>query len=288
VGSLSVGTAAAVTGDLSVDGTASVESVSVTADATVTGALSVGTSAIVGGALAVGTDQTVGGWQTVGGGQDVAESVTVGGQVAVGSWLNVAGSAQVDGGTTVGSWLQVGGVNSADGALYLRDAQGSVGLLAQSTGAAGRVWARNAAGQDAVMVDGSTALVWSGGPGNWRVLGGSPARYSSYVWLYGSNTSTQIAPIDLGFAREVFAYVAVTGCDPLDPVDRWDAFALDVFAIDGTMTAPWWWGGDHWGGQGDVENVRAQSYRGTARTVTFRARSKALAPVIGIGVVFYD
>ena len=264
----------------------------------------------VAGAAALDTDLTVGGATALGGplqingGATLDEELTVGGTATVLGPLNVSSAATLDGWLTVragasvsgsleasgvaaGAWATVGGPRG-NGALFVRDASGNSGLQLQSSGRAGTGWFRNANGQDSVVFEGTNGLVWVNGPTNWRRLGGNPTRYVHSVWLFAPSRNVHVADVDLGSPREVFAYVAMTGCDPLDPFEQSDAFALDVFRVDGNLTATWVSGGAHWGPPGDAENVRAQSYRGTAQRITFRARSKESASLIGLGVVFFE
>lgn len=120
-----------------------------------------------------------------------------------------------------------------------------------------------------------------------RILGGNPARYVRTVWLFADD-NTDTKEVDLGTVRNFYAFVAMTGCDPRHNFDRGDAFALDIFKIDGNKTSPWISGGDHWGVLDSDTNVFAQHYIGTGRKILFRARSVQDATVHGIGVVFYE
>jgi hypothetical protein len=217
----------------------------------------------------------------------------VGASTSVGTWLNVTDSA------SVGSWLVVGGgawvgstlslgTGQQSGSLFVRGPGEVPRVLAWADGDAGVATIRRPDGQDSIFLEGRTGFVYSRSGGDWRIVGGNPARSVHSVWLFAGSGGTDVAQVDLGSTRQVFACVAMTGSDPLDPVDRLDAFAVDVFLVDGNPTASFVHGGDHWGAQGAVENVRAQSWWGRARTIQFRARSRQNASVMGLGLVFFE
>lgn len=55
------------------------------------------------------------------------------------------------------------------------------------------------------------------------------------------------ATIDLGRARPFLAWGSVSMVDSLADLDRDNAFAFDIFTVDGNRTAGRVSGGDHWG-----------------------------------------
>lgn len=129
----------------------------------------------------------------------------------------------------------------------------------------------------------ATGNVSSGG----KILGANPSRQTIYRWL-GADSGTDTQTIDLGTSRRFTAFVAIAGMNPRHDFDRGDCFAVDIYSVDGESTGNWRWGGDHLGPFGDYNNVRALSYSGTGRSITFRARSFQDAEVWAIGVVIYE
>ena len=61
------------------------------------------------------------------------------------------------------------------------------------------------------------------------------------------------ATIDLGRRRPFLAWGSVSMVDPLTDFDRDNAYAFDIFTVDGNLTASRVFGGDHWGPQGSGE-----------------------------------
>jgi len=107
------------------------------------------------------------------------------------------------------------------------------------------------------------------------------------VWLF-SYDNTDTSEVNLGSPKNFYAFVVMTGCDPNHNFDQGDAFALDIFKVDGNKTSPWLSGGEHWGEYGSDNNVYAQSYSGFGQWILFRARSVQDAYLHGIGIVFYE
>jgi hypothetical protein len=115
-----------------------------------------------------------------------------------------------------------------------------------------------------------------------RILGGNPARYVTYRFLFADN-GTDTEEVNLGSARNFTAFVSIIGMDPRHDFDRGDAFAVDV-----NMT-PWYFrDGDHFGPANSSTNIRAPFYTGNGQRIIFRARSFQDASVLAIGVVFYE
>jgi hypothetical protein len=156
-------------------------------------------------------------------------------------------------------------------------------LLLGAQGNAGDIFVRNSAGQNLARVEGQTGRFISNG----HILGANPARNAWYRWIWADD-GTQTADVDLGSSRPFTAFVAMIGCDPRHDFDRGDAFALDVYQVDGVTTASFIHGGDHFGSQGSSSNIRAPVHRGVGRNIRFRARSWQNASVFGIGVVFAE
>ena len=63
------------------------------------------------------------------------------------------------------------------------------------------------------------------------------------------------ATIDLGRRRPFLAWGSVSMVDPLTDFDRDNAYAFDIFIVDGTLTASRGTGGEHWGPPGSGNNV---------------------------------
>jgi hypothetical protein len=156
-------------------------------------------------------------------------------------------------------------------------------LLLGAQGNAGDIFVRNSAGQNLARVEGQTGRFISNG----HILGANPARNAWYRWIWADD-GTQTADVDLGSSRPFTAFVAMIGCDPRHNFDHGDAFALDVYQVDGVTTSSFFHGGAHFGSEGSSSNIRAPVHRGVGRNIRFRARSWQNASVIGIGVVFAE
>jgi hypothetical protein len=70
------------------------------------------------------------------------------------------------------------------------------------------------------------------------------------------------ATIDLGRRRPFLAWGSVSMVDPLADFDRDNAYAFDIFTVDGTQTASRVTGGEHWGPPGSGNNVFDGAVRG--------------------------
>ncbi len=61
--------------------------------------------------------------------------------------------------------------------------------------------------------------------------------------------------LDLGRTRQFLAFGSVTMVDSLTDFDRDNAYAFDIFRVDGAQTSSQVFGGDHWGPAGSGNNV---------------------------------
>lgn len=95
------------------------------------------------------------------------------------------------------------------------------------------------------------------------------------------------ATVDLGARRRFLAWGSVTMVDPLTDFDRDNAVALDIFTVDGALTANRVFGGDHWGPEGSGDNVFDGAVVGFGRRVNFWLRSLHSADLdsFGVGIV---
>jgi hypothetical protein len=95
------------------------------------------------------------------------------------------------------------------------------------------------------------------------------------------------ATIDLGHARPFFAWGSVTMVDSLNDFDRDNAYAFDIFTIDGVRTSPRVTGGEHWGTPGSGSNVFEGAVSGFGRFVNLWLRSihSDDLDTFGVGIV---
>lgn len=95
------------------------------------------------------------------------------------------------------------------------------------------------------------------------------------------------ATIDLGRRRPFLAWGSVTMVDSLADFDRDNAYAFDIFTIDGSKTSWRVSGGDHWGPANGGNNVYEGAVSGTGRFVNFWLRSihSDDLDTFGVGVV---
>ena len=192
------------------------------------------------------------------------------------------------------------GTQGNAGDLQIRNSQNRIVMslngsdAAMSLGASGQdgdLFIRNNAGQTTARIDGQTGAITANGfiRSNNSILGANPTRnvHTRVLWARNS-PRTVTSLVDLGSSRRFIAYTAIVFMDPLANFDRGDAFALDVFMVDGNMTRTVLQGGDHLGPPGSRDNLRSPVHVGTGRRITFRARTFQNAEVVGIGVVFYE
>jgi hypothetical protein len=81
------------------------------------------------------------------------------------------------------------------------------------------------------------------------------------------------ATLDLGRARPFLAWGSVSMVDSLTDFDRDNAYAFDIFAVDGALTSARVSGGEHWGPPGSGNNVFDGAVRGFGRRVNFWLRT---------------
>ncbi len=80
---------------------------------------------------------------------------------------------------------------------------------------------------------------------------------------------------------------SVTMVDSLNDFDRDNAYAFDVFTVDGVKTASRVHGGAHWGPSGSGDNVYEGAVRGVGRFVNIWLRSIHAEDLdtFGVGIV---
>jgi hypothetical protein len=95
------------------------------------------------------------------------------------------------------------------------------------------------------------------------------------------------ATIDLGRARPFLAWGSVTMIDSLADFDRDNAYAFDIFTVDGVRTTSRVHGGAHWGSPGSGSNVFEGAVRGSGRFVNMWLRSIHTDDLdtFGVGIV---
>jgi hypothetical protein len=93
--------------------------------------------------------------------------------------------------------------------------------------------------------------------------------------------------IDLGRARPFIAWGSVTMVDSLNDFDRDNAYAFDIFTVDGVRTASRVSGGEHWGPPGSGSNVFEGAVSGFGRFVNVWLRSIHTDDLdtFGVGIV---
>ena len=90
------------------------------------------------------------------------------------------------------------------------------------------------------------------------------------LWGLKSAGGTGTRMVDLGRQRRLLAWGQVTMADPLNDFDRDNAYAVEVFDVDGVRPGPLISGGRHWGSPNAPSNVHNGAWVGTARRITFR------------------
>ena len=93
--------------------------------------------------------------------------------------------------------------------------------------------------------------------------------------------------VDLGERRRFVAFGSATMVDSLANFDRDNAYAFDIFTIDGIRTVPQVSGGEHWGPAGSGSNVFEGAVVGTGRRIDFWLRTihSQDLDTFGVGVV---
>ena len=104
------------------------------------------------------------------------------------------------------------------------------------------------------------------------------------VWALRSGGGCGTVQVDLGATRRVLAWGQMTMLDSLADANRDNAWAIEVFDVDGDRPGGFIFGGDHWGSSEAPCNVYSGAYVGRARRVTFRASSIHTADLDAFGV----
>jgi hypothetical protein len=88
-----------------------------------------------------------------------------------------------------------------------------------------------------------------------------------------NNGGSASATVDLGSRRRFLAWGSVTMVDSLADFDRDNAYAFDIFTIDGVRTPAVVTGGAHWGPPGSGSNVFQGAVVGTGRRINMWLRT---------------
>lgn len=110
--------------------------------------------------------------------------------------------------------------------------------------------------------------------------------YRVNVWS-GVNGVGETATINLGSAKQFYAWCQINMIDSLIDFDRDNAVAIDIYQVDGVRTGWRVSGGDHFGPSNTSQNVHEGAKSGYGQRITFRIRamhSSDLA-VFGTGIV---
>jgi hypothetical protein len=90
------------------------------------------------------------------------------------------------------------------------------------------------------------------------------------LWALESTGGSDVVTVDLRRAVSLLAWGQVTMIDSRSDFDRDNAWAVEVFMVDGDRPGPYIFGGRHWGSDGAPSNVYTGAWAGRAQTVTFR------------------
>jgi hypothetical protein len=90
------------------------------------------------------------------------------------------------------------------------------------------------------------------------------------LWGLESTGGSDVVTVDLGRTVSLLAWGQVTMTDSRSDFDRDNAWAVEVFMVDGDRPGPYVFGGRHWGSDGAPSNVYTGAWTGRARRVTFR------------------
>ena len=90
------------------------------------------------------------------------------------------------------------------------------------------------------------------------------------IWALKSTGGTGTVTIDLGREVRLLAWGQATMADSLNDLDRDNAYAVEVYEVDGERRSPYIWGGAHWGSDGAPSNIYSGAWTGRAQRVTFR------------------
>ena len=103
----------------------------------------------------------------------------------------------------------------------------------------------------------------------------------------GVSGVSETATINLGSAKQFYAWCQINLIDSLADFDRDNAVAIEIYQVDGVRTAWRVSGGDHFGAANTTQNVHEGALAGFGQRITFRIRalhSEDLA-VYGSGIV---
>jgi hypothetical protein len=104
------------------------------------------------------------------------------------------------------------------------------------------------------------------------------------VWALKNGGGSGTVQVDLGSTRRVLAWGQMTMVDSLADADRDNAWAVEVFDVDGDRPGGFVFGGDHWGSSEAPCNVYSGAFTGRARRITFRASAIHTADLDAFGV----
>lgn len=90
------------------------------------------------------------------------------------------------------------------------------------------------------------------------------------LWALESTGGCDVVTVDLRRTVSLLAWGHVSMIDSRSDLDRDNAWAVEVFMVDGDRPGPYVFGGAHWGSDGAPSNVYTGAWAGRARTITFR------------------
>jgi len=107
------------------------------------------------------------------------------------------------------------------------------------------------------------------------------------LWGLKNSGGTGTVTVDLGRPRRILAWGQITMADSLNDLDRDNAYAVEVFDVDGDRPAGFVSGGAHWGSVEAPSNVYSGAFVGRGQRVTFRisALHTADLDVFGTGTI---
>lgn len=107
------------------------------------------------------------------------------------------------------------------------------------------------------------------------------------LWAIKNGGGSGTVQVDLGTTRRVLAWGQMTMVDSLADADRDNAWAVEVFDVDGDRPGGFVFGGGHWGSSEAPCNVYTGAFAGRARRITFRASAIHTADLdaFGVGIV---
>ena len=90
------------------------------------------------------------------------------------------------------------------------------------------------------------------------------------VWALKNGGGSGTVQVDLGATRRVLAWGQMTMVDSLADADQDNAWAIEVFDVDGDRPGGFVFGGEHWGSS-EAPWTSSGAFAGRARRITFRA-----------------